>query len=206
MDLGEEDSDAQAQVGDAVPVAVRDPFDQAMQAQPAQVIGRAPGGVGVGGHPQGLGHPGAQGGVAESFGQGEEQTQGGEQRQDPRIIEVQAGGALAGDHLRLGDLIEHPFGQEAVLADGLDLEQPTVGGKADGPQGGQVGEVPSEPEVAGVIDRGLGAQGPAFLEVLLDLGGFIADVQRGDNPLGNNAGMESPQRALGNPPVEDQAG
>jgi hypothetical protein len=50
---------------------------------------------------------------------------------------------LAVDHLRLGDLIEYPLGQEAILTEGLDLEQPTVGGKADGPQGGQVVQIPS---------------------------------------------------------------
>ena len=69
--------------------------------------------------PQGLGHPGAQGGVSEALGQGEKQTQHGEQRHDPRIIEVQPRGALAVDHLRLGDLIKHPLGQETVLAEGL---------------------------------------------------------------------------------------
>ena len=131
MDLGEEQGDAQPQVGGQVPVAVGEPFDEATQAQPAQVIAHPPGGVGVLGSPQGLGHPGAQCGVTESFGQGEEQGQGGEQRQDPRIIEVQAGGMLAGHHLGLGDLIEHPLGQETVLAKRLDLRQLAVGGKSD---------------------------------------------------------------------------
>jgi hypothetical protein len=153
-----------------------------MEAQPAQIIAHASAGVGVLGNPQRLGHPGTQRGVTESFGQGEEQTQGGEQCQDPRIVEVQAGGALAGDHLRLGDLIEHPLGQEAVLGDGLDIQQSAVGGEADGPQGGQVVEIPSDAKVVGVVDRGLGAQGPAFLGLLFDLGGFVADVQRGDHP------------------------
>jgi hypothetical protein len=76
----------------------------------------------------------------------------------------------------LGDLIEDPLGQETVLTEGLDLEQSAVGGKADGPQGGQVGEAPPDAEVMGVVDRGLGAQGPTFLEVLLDLGGLVADL------------------------------
>jgi hypothetical protein len=33
-----------------------------------------------------------------------------------------------------------------------------------------VGEEPSDPEVAGVVDRGLGSERAAFFEVLLDLG------------------------------------
>ena len=43
------------------------------------------------------------------------------------------------------------------------------------------------------------------LEVLLDLGGFVADMQRGDDPLSNDAGIEHTRRAFGNPPLEDQA-
>lgn len=60
------------------------------------------------------------------------------------------------DDLRLGDLIEHPFGQGAILADGLDLEQTAIGGEAYGPQGGQVFQEPSDAEVVAVVDRGLG--------------------------------------------------
>lgn len=37
------------------------------------------------------------------------------------------------DDLPLGDLIEPPLGQPAVLAEDLDVEQTTVGGKAYGP-------------------------------------------------------------------------
>jgi hypothetical protein len=51
---------------------------------------------------------------------------------------VQSGRPLAIDDLRLGDLIEHPLGQAAVLGEGLHVQQSAVGGKADGPQGGQV--------------------------------------------------------------------
>ncbi len=40
---------------------------------------------------------------------------------------------------------------------------------------------------------------------MLDLGGFVADVQRGDNPLGDDAGAEVSRRTFGDPPLEDQA-
>lgn len=130
---------------------------------------------------------------------------GEEQGQHPRIVEVHAGGALAVDRLRLGDPIEHHLGQETVLAERLDLQQSAVGGKTDGPQGGQVVAIPSDAEVVGVVDRGFAAQGAAFLEVLLDLGGFVADVQRRDNPLGNDVGVKGPGRAFKDPPIEDRA-
>jgi len=49
----------------------------------------------------------------------------------------------------------------------LDGEQPSVGGEADLPQCGQVGQPFADPEVPGVIDGGLGAQGAAEFVVIL---------------------------------------
>ena len=66
---------------------------------------------------------------------------------------------------------------DRVVAEALDAEQAPVGGEADLPQGGQVGQPFGQPEVAGVVDRGLGAQRPPFLVVLLDLGVLVVDVQ-----------------------------
>jgi hypothetical protein len=46
---------------------------------------------------------------------------------------------------------------DGIVAEVLDAEQAPVGGEADLPQGRQVGQPFREPEVAGVVDRGLGA-------------------------------------------------
>jgi hypothetical protein len=59
-------------------------------------------------------------------------------------------------------------------------------------------------EIVGVVDRGFGAKGLAFFVVLLDLGLLVLNVQRGHNPLGQNARAEAPRRATGDTPVEDQ--
>ena len=64
--------------------------------------------------------------------------------------------ALASDPRRPGDLIEHRFAERIILGKGFDLQHLAVGGKADGPQGGQVVPASAEGETAGVIDRGLG--------------------------------------------------
>jgi len=176
VDLGEEQRDPDPTIRDLVTMAVGDPFDETVQAEPAQVIGHASGRVGIDGDGERLGHPFAHGGVAETFGQPQKQAQDLQQGQYPAIIEAQASGPLVVADLRVGELIEHPFGQGTVLAEGLDLEQTAVGVEADGPQGGQIDEAASDAEVVGVVDRGLGAQGPAFLEVLLDLGEFVADL------------------------------
>ena len=82
------------------------------------------------------------------------------------------------------------------MAEGLDAQQAPVGGEAELPQGGQVGQPFGQPEVAGVVDRGLGAQRPPLLVVLLDLGVLVVDVQGRDDPVGDDPGAE-PARGLG---------
>lgn len=99
MDLGEEQGDAQTKVGDPVAVTVRDALDEAVQAQPTQVIGHASRGIGLDGKRERLCHPGTHGGVTESLGKAQEQTQDLQQREHPGIVEAQAGGALAVDDL-----------------------------------------------------------------------------------------------------------
>ena len=42
-------------------------------------------------------------------------------------------------------------------------------------------------EIAGVVDRGLGAQGTILLEVLLDARGLVVDVQRRRDAVGDDA-------------------
>src|SRR5512144_1802559 len=84
----------------------------------------------------------------------------------------------------------------------------TVGGEADLPQRGQVGQPFRQSEVPGVVDRGLGPQRPPFLVVLLDLGVLVVDVQGGRHALGDDPGAES-ARCLAaaledDSPVEDQ--
>ncbi len=66
--------------------------------------------------------------------------------------------------------MEIGFTQSAVVADRLDLEEASVGVKADLPQRGQVVEPLAQAEVARVVDGGFGTQGLAFLVVLLDAG------------------------------------
>src|SRR5512132_2239896 len=126
------------------------------------------------------------------------------------VAEAQSGdaGAGVGDDRR-GEVGECLGAADRVVVQALDAEQAPVGGEADLPQGGQVGQPFGQPEVAGVVDRGLGAQRPAFLVVLLDLGVFVVDVQGRDDPVGDDSGAE-PAGGFAAPraddaPVEDQA-
>src|SRR5713101_535501 len=59
-------------------------------------------------------------------------------------------------------------------------------------------------EVVGVVDGGLGAQRPAYLVVLLDLGVLVVHVQRRDDPFGEHPGAKPPRCVLVHAALEDQ--
>jgi hypothetical protein len=67
-------------------------------------------------------------------------------------------------------ILEGGLAYEAVVTDALDVEQPSVGRKADLAQFREIFDAPADSKVAGVIDGGLPADvpGPA--------GGFDAEA------------------------------
>jgi hypothetical protein len=56
---------------------------------------------------------------------------------------------------------------DGVVAESLDGQEPSVGGVADLPQGGQVSQPLAQAEVHGLVDGGLGPQGLAEFVVYL---------------------------------------
>jgi hypothetical protein len=132
-----------------------------------------------------------------------------EQRVGAAIPEAQPGDAVpvgGGDRVVYGG--EGFRGADRVVAESLDAEQASVGGEADLPQRGQVGQPFRDTEVAGVVDRGLGTQRRAFLVVLLDRGVFVVDVETRGDALGDDPGAK-PARGRPRPPglesaIEDQ--
>jgi hypothetical protein len=205
MELGKEQSHAFAERGDVIALGVWDADDQAMQSQPAQIVGHAPRRIGFERYAEQLGDMAAQCGIAEALGQQNEQAQRLKQGHDPGIAERQRRGTLAVNDTGTVDLLEDRLGEVAVLADALDLEHATVGGKADGPQRGQIAQASAEAEVAGVVDGGFGPQRAFLLEVLLDARGLVVDVQRRGDVVGDDAGAKTPWGAPGDTPIEDQA-
>jgi len=81
--------------------------------------------------------------------------QGLQERVDAGVAETEPGdaGSVAGDDGR-GQGGECFRAADGVVADGLDAEQAPVGGKADLPQGGEVGQPAGQPEVLGVVNGG----------------------------------------------------
>src|SRR6516225_3590001 len=100
---------------------------------------------------------------------------------------------------RFIDPTKRVFAEAAILADPLDVQETSVGLKADPPQGGEIGQPFADAEVAGVVDRGLGAQGATLLMILLDPCMFVIDVQRRCHSFGKNAGAEPPRRPSRDP-------
>src|SRR5258708_2163611 len=102
------------------------------------------------------------------------------------------------------ELAKELLAECAVMADSLDVEQTSIGRKADLPQGGEVLQPLPQFKVAGVVDGGLGAQRAPFFVVLLDGGVFVVDVEGRDHPIGDQAGAESAWRLARDAAGEDQ--
>ena len=97
---------------------------------------------------------------------------------DPGVAEAQSSDALC-RRCAAGWVmsVKTRVADDGVVADRLGVEESPVGGEADLPQGGQVAQPFADPEVAGVVDGGLGAKGSSFLVILLDAGVLVLDVQ-----------------------------
>ena len=96
----------------------------------------------------------AQVAVGESTGDEQpEHEQGLEQGVGAAITQAQAGDAVSsGGDNRLVHGGECVGGADRVVAESLDAQQASIGGEADLPQRGQVGQPFPDPEVAGVVD------------------------------------------------------
>jgi hypothetical protein len=57
---------------------------------------------------------------------------------------------------------------DSILADTFSVQQPSVGVTAGSLEFVEVFQAALDPQVVGVVDDGLDAQGPAVFEVLLD--------------------------------------
>jgi hypothetical protein len=133
----------------------------------------------------------AQVGVGEAVGQQAEDAQDREEGERARVGQAQPGhaGPGFGDD-RVGDLGQGGGSGDGVVAEFLGAEQAPVGGEADLPQRGQVGQPLADPEVAGLIDGGFGSDRLAEFVVLLDLRVLVVDVQARGDIGGDDPGAE----------------
>ena len=161
----------------------REPRDETVEAQAPQLVRHSPGWERVRGQaeqrPQGC----PEFTVAPAIRQQAEDHQQTEQGLDDRVGEAQGGGPLPCDGHWLGDVSERRFADRAVVADPLDVQQTSVGLKADLPQGGEVRQPLADLEVVRVVDRGLRPECPALLVILLDPRVLVVDMERGRDAL-----------------------
>ena len=134
-----------------------------------------------------------------------EQQQDVQESLHARIGEAQRRRALVIHGDRSLQVLEGGFADETVVTDALDVEQPSIGRKADLAQFREIFNAPADSKVAGVIDDAFGAKRLSLLVVLLDAGLLVIDVQRRHHAVGDDTGAEPPRRAAAHLAVEHQA-
>ena len=150
------------------------------------------------------GHLGTEAPVGEAADGMDEQAQGAGQGHDAGVPEAQGSGSLALLVRGQCDPLEELGRDGTALADTLDDKQPPVGGTGLRLDLGQVPEAPLTAEIGRAVDDRLDPQRPALLEVLLDPGVLVEEVDRNLGPAGDDLGRERPRRRALDPSIEDQ--
>ena len=190
MDAGEEHGVAQAGAGDLVAVGVRDPFDQAMLTQPPQIVGGLAGGDDARRRPRCAASSSRRSLLRKPFG-------------CSRNTSRTCSSAWARGSVKRRPAVRVPSSwmtgsqvacrtSAPVMGSWLSrgAQQAPVGGVADLPQSGQIGQPFAEAEVHGVVDGRFSAERPALLVVLLDLRALVEDVQARGDTVGDDASGE----------------
>ena len=150
--------------GDAVAMALGHAFDQALEAEAAEVVGRLGGGIGSAAT-QVWKHRADVSSAEAQWGEGAdgEAAEGGLQGEGPGVAEAQGRHALTFHDGRCEHLVDTRDVLQAPGGGFLRREQATVEGAAECDELGQVLQGTPDANVIGVVDGGLGAQGAALL-------------------------------------------
>src|SRR5262249_60009265 len=109
---------------------------------------------------------------------------------------------------RVGEHLQGGGPGSGVVADAFGVQEAPVGGVARLRQGGEVSQLLADAEVAWLVKGGLGAERSSFLQVLLDLGLPVEQVEVGAGAAGDDLGAEGPGgaelAALADGPAEDE--
>lgn len=101
--------------------------------------------------------------------------------------------------------LEGRGGRAAVVSLAFQFQEPVVDVLPDLTQSVEVGQELADPEVVGVVDGGLGAEGAVALPILLNSGAEVLDVDGGVDIGAEDAGPEGVLAlVLGKALVEEQ--
>src|SRR5918911_2172266 len=156
MNTGEVQGRAQPEVSNTVAVGLGNPFNHAVPAEAPQIVGHLSLRDQVGQLPGEQRELLSQITVCEAAGNQTKPDQQMPERQHTQVGGAESRGALAVDLDRTVQPVQRLFSHGAVLAETLDLEQTSVGLKADLPQCGQITQPFADGEVSRVVNRGPG--------------------------------------------------
>jgi hypothetical protein len=196
---------SQPEGGEVVAVGVGIAFDDAVHPGPTQLVAHLARGQCVGRDPEKASQVLAQVAVGEPVGLDSEEQEGLEQGVSALPTEAQCRGALGLDDHRVVELGEGLLTQSGMRSCPLDVEETSVGGEADLPQGGKVAQPSADAEVTAVIDGGLCSKRGVQLVVLLDLGVLVVHVQGRGDAFGDDPGAEPTGGAAVDAAGKDQA-
>jgi len=125
VELGVEDGDSQSFGGEDVRVGLRDPLDEAVEAEAGQVVGHL---VGCVLPPEQPGHQPAKALVGEAGDGVDEHDEGAGQGHGAWVPEAQGSGSLALPYVGLVDALEERRADGTALTGTFDHKQTTVDG------------------------------------------------------------------------------
>src|SRR5215467_1933831 len=136
-----------------------DAADQSVQAQAAKVVGHSARGICGWVEAQQLSQVLSQLPMAKAVEMRAEHDQGGEQRLHAAIVEAQGGSSLTVTVNWVHDLLVGSLADKAVMSDGLDVQETSIGLKAHLPKRGKVLQSFADSEVTGIVDGCFSTQG-----------------------------------------------
>src|SRR6266566_4238423 len=142
--------------------------------------------------------------VRKPFGQQAEDHEGAEERHDVGVGETESWHAFSLNDRGACEREEGVLSQTTVVAQSLDVQETSVGFKADLPESGKMNEPLGNSKVEGIVGGELGAKAPALLVVLLHRRALVIDMKGGDDARGDDTGTETTWGGTDDPAAEDE--
>jgi hypothetical protein len=199
MRWGDEEGPTKASAGEHVAICAGDSLDDALEAEPAEIVRHAGRSVLRTVRIEQISHILAELSVRETVRQMGERAQRRQESHDPRLTESKGRRALAVEGRRQDYLPEAVRRQSARVTDSLDAKEASVNVVAEGLEVAQIPQEAADLEISRVVDGGFGAQGAILFEVLLYVRMLESYVEAGTYGIGYDTGAVSVARSRSAP-------